>query len=284
MYIFFCCNSSQIGGELDKHLSSLPIDAKTKAIELELKDLNALYSTDVIATIAYGVRANSIENPNGDFRTNGRRIFYFTFYRSFEFTSMFFWPGWVNLFGFKFFSKKTSDFLRSAMNYIIDERMKTGVKRNDLIDVLVTFKQNAEKEPTDSKEFQLEGDALVAQAAVFFSAGFETTSATMSFGLYELSKHLDLQERLRNEIREYLQKNNGKVTYEMIQEMPYLNMVVLEVLRMYPALPFLDRECTLNQGERGYSLKPYCDFAVPNNMAVFIPIYAMQRDPKVTRN
>jgi cytochrome P450 family 6 len=67
---------------------------------------------------------------------------------------------------------------------------------------------------------------LAAQAFVFFLAGFETSSATMSFCLYELSLHQDIQERLREEIDVVLKKYDGKITYEAIQEMEYLDKVV----------------------------------------------------------
>lgn len=54
-----------------------------------------------------------------------------------------------------------------------------------------------------------------------------------------------------------------------------------ETLRMYPPLPFLDRMCTINPKESGYSLEPFNQFEIPNGMPVIIPIYAIQRDPKV---
>jgi hypothetical protein len=69
-------------------------------------------------------------------------------------------------------------------------------------------------------------NSLAAQAFVFFVAGFETSSATMAFCLYELSLHQDLQERLREEIDDVLQKHDSKLTYEGIQEMEYLDKVV----------------------------------------------------------
>jgi cytochrome P450 family 6 len=69
-------------------------------------------------------------------------------------------------------------------------------------------------------------DSLAAQAFVFFGAGFETSSTTMTFCLYELSLHQDIQERLREEIDVVLKKHDGKITYESIQEMEYLDKVV----------------------------------------------------------
>jgi cytochrome P450 family 6 len=70
-------------------------------------------------------------------------------------------------------------------------------------------------------------NCLAAQAFVFFLAGFETSSTTMTFCLYELSVNSDIQERLRVEIDTVLEKHGGKVTYEAIQEMIYLDKVVL---------------------------------------------------------
>jgi hypothetical protein len=69
-------------------------------------------------------------------------------------------------------------------------------------------------------------NSLAAQAFVFYIGGFETSSTTMTFCLYELSLHQDIQERLRDEIDVVLKKHNGKLTYEAIQEMEYLDKVV----------------------------------------------------------
>jgi cytochrome P450 family 6 len=69
-------------------------------------------------------------------------------------------------------------------------------------------------------------NSLAAQAFVFFLGGFETSSTTMTFCLYELSLHQDIQDRLREEIDVVLQKHDGKLTYEGIQEMEYLDKVV----------------------------------------------------------
>jgi cytochrome P450 family 6 len=69
-------------------------------------------------------------------------------------------------------------------------------------------------------------NSLAAQAFVFFLAGYETSSTTMTFCMYELSLHQDIQERVRKEIDVVLKKHDGKITYEAIQEMEYLDKVV----------------------------------------------------------
>lgn len=48
----------------------------------------------------------------------------------------------------------------------------------------------------------------------------------MSFALYELACQLNLQFKLRQEIKETLQKSNGELTYDNVQGMVYLNMIV----------------------------------------------------------
>lgn len=66
---------------------------------------------------------------------------------------------------------------------------------------------------------------LTAQAFVFFAAGFETSSSTMSNALYELALNQEVQDKLRIEIRESFNKNNGELLYEDIKEMKYLDKV-----------------------------------------------------------
>jgi cytochrome P450 family 6 len=61
---------------------------------------------------------------------------------------------------------------------------------------------------------------------LYFYLGFETSSSTASFVLYLLSIHEDIQEKLRNEIKNVLTKHNGEISYEAMQEMKYLQMVI----------------------------------------------------------
>jgi len=48
----------------------------------------------------------------------------------------------------------------------------------------------------------------------------------MSFTLYELALHPEIQDRLRAEIMQVMNKHNGQVTYDGIKEMAYMDMVV----------------------------------------------------------
>ena len=66
----------------------------------------------------------------------------------------------------------------------------------------------------------------MGQALQFLGAGFETSGSTLHFALYEIALHPDIQNRLRAEIMLVLNKHNGQLTYDGLQEMAYLDMVV----------------------------------------------------------
>ena len=66
----------------------------------------------------------------------------------------------------------------------------------------------------------------MAQALLFLIAGHETSASTMSFALYELALHPEIQQNLRAEIMQGLSKHDGKLTYDVIKEMMYLDRIV----------------------------------------------------------
>ena len=66
----------------------------------------------------------------------------------------------------------------------------------------------------------------MAQAFIFLAAGFESSGSTMSYALYELALQPEIQNRLRAEIMQVLNKHNGQLTFDALEEMAYLDMVV----------------------------------------------------------
>lgn len=67
---------------------------------------------------------------------------------------------------------------------------------------------------------------MVSQAFLFFIAGFETSSTTLSFISYELAIAEDIQRKLQEEIDEVMNACSGKISYESILKMKYLDMVI----------------------------------------------------------
>jgi cytochrome P450 family 6 len=67
---------------------------------------------------------------------------------------------------------------------------------------------------------------FVAQALAFILGGYETAASTLSFALYELALHPEIQQSLRAEILQVLSEHDGKLPYNSMQDMSYLDRVV----------------------------------------------------------
>ena len=75
---------------------------------------------------------------------------------------------------------------------------------------------------------------IIAQSFVFLAAGYETTSTTLSFMSHHLAVDPEIQEKVQQEIDSVWPDENQMLSYDAVHEMPYLDMVAAEVLRMYP--------------------------------------------------
>lgn len=58
------------------------------------------------------------------------------------------------------------------------------------------------------------------------SAGFETSSTTLSYCLYELAKNPAIQQRVHREIDKILNEHNDELTYEAVCDMIYLEKCI----------------------------------------------------------
>uniref|UniRef100_A0A2Y9D0V7 Uncharacterized protein n=1 Tax=Anopheles arabiensis TaxID=7173 RepID=A0A2Y9D0V7_ANOAR len=273
----------QVGADMMASLDALPV-LRPNVRETEFKELCARFTTDVIASTFFGMQANCLKDEQSEFRYYGRKIFDYGPGRGLTMASFFFLPELVPYLRLKLFPRDTEAFLKAIIEQEIARREQTGESRGDFIDSMIALKNNNATLGVKEK-IPLKGDILVAQAATFYMASFETTSSVLSFALYELTKNPHVQERLREEIREIIGKYGREIPYEAYaNEMPYLGMVISETNRLYPVLAFIERQCTLPEGSTGYKLEPLHDYVIPNGMPIMIPIYAIHRDPKYFPN
>lgn len=123
---------------------------------------------------------------------------------------------------------------------------------------------------------------MVAQCVLFFLAGFTGVATTFSFICYELSVNVDVQERLYQEVVETKEELNGKpLTFEALQRMKYMDMVVSEVLRLWPVGTLMDRAVS-----KQYLIEDTDGTKVllqPNSV-LWIPTFAIHRDPNYYPN
>ncbi len=78
---------------------------------------------------------------------------------------------------------------------------------------------------------KLSYEEVLTNASLFLNAGFETTSLKLAYATYELAKHPDIQTKLQTEIDEHW-KDEEEINYDTINDMPYLDMFIREILRI----------------------------------------------------
>lgn len=205
-------------------------------ITIDAKDVFMKYTTDVVSTVAFGVRTNSFKEETSEFYRQSRLPFKANFSTAFTFFLVFFFPEINKNINFKVMGEAREYFDQLFWD-TFNEREKSGIKRGDLIDSLIELKNEEQND-----DFKFEGDILLGQSLIFFIAGRESTATTICYALAELAKESKLQDRLRTEIREIL-KSDG-FTYEAVQKMKYLHQVISETLRLHPPAPIIDRVAT----------------------------------------
>ncbi|XP_075167817.1 cytochrome P450 6g1-like [Haematobia irritans] len=263
----------EIGKNLDLHLKG-----KGKRFIAEVKDICMLFSIDVNSTILFGVLINSLENPKEPFSLEIKRMVEFSWIRALHHMFIFFAPYLCDILGIRFFYKSTEQIIRDTLYQAMEHRQKTQRHNNDLIDIFLKLKQEAHMKGKNMQEFM---EDVYAQAAQFMIGGIATSSSAMAHGLMELARMPEVQEKLRAEILQAFIEGNGDISYDMISKLEYLDMVVHEVMRLYPLFIHLERKYEKPfERKDHYSLKPYYDMTIPEGTPIYISVYALHYDAK----
>ncbi|KAJ6607875.1 cytochrome P450 [Mycena sp. CBHHK59/15] len=115
------------------------------------------------------------------------------------------------------------------------ESMETGT---DLMSILLRSNMTADAAS------KLTDEELVGQTSTIIFAAMDTTSSALARLTHVLAQNPSVQEKLRAEIQEAtVDTENGHLDHDTLVELPYLDAVIRETLRLYPpASPSMIRQ------------------------------------------
>lgn len=230
-----------------------------KSEVIDIKSLMDSYAIDIIASVIFGIEIDSFKNPKNEFKIAAYHSTNPDFLSNFRSAVLFLYPQMETLFRFFRIPNKTAEFMKKVVKDTVEFREKNNFVRKDLMQMLIQLRNSGQINSDDNNwKFQtvagnfliiikifynilkiflyvfvtenlksMSMEKLSGQGFLFFVAGFETTSATASYCLYELTQNPELKDEVVKEIHEVLNKYNGELTYEGIQEMKLLDRCIM---------------------------------------------------------
>ncbi|KAH9623137.1 hypothetical protein KSS87_006467 [Heliosperma pusillum] len=106
-----------------------------------------------------------------------------------------------------------------------------------------------------------------------FLAGSDTTFNTLEWAMTELLHNPEKMTRAQNEIDQVLGSNNGLIQESDISNLPYIQAVIKETLRLHPPAPIL----VPHRAQTDVELCGH--YFVPKGTEVWVNVWSMGRDP-----
>ncbi len=126
---------------------------------------------------------------------------------------------------------KYSEDSRKLLNDIIEERIGLKREKDDLLDMLL--------KATYEDGTHMAREQLIDEVLILFTAGHETTANALSFTLFLLATHPEIQEKVYEEIKEHVRPDMDIMDW--ITKVPLTQQCIEEAMRLYPPVYVIDR-------------------------------------------
>ena len=133
-------------------------------------------------------------------------------------------PAWIETPERKKANEARDTIDRVVMRFIKERRGEEDSDRGDLLSMLLLSE--------DENGNRMNDKEVRDEAVTLFSAGHETTSNALTWALYLISQHPDVEAKLQQEVDTVLA--GRRPTLMDLRELPYTNMIIKETLRLYP--------------------------------------------------
>ncbi|GBM99130.1 Cytochrome P450 4V2 [Araneus ventricosus] len=111
----------------------------------------------------------------------------------------------------------------------------------------------------------------------FAFEGHDTTSMGISWALYLIGLHRDVQEKVHEELDQIFGDDTERdVNTDDLKDMKYLDRVLKESQRLYPSVPIIGRQTSEDT--------TICGFPVPKGWTCGVVVYELHRDENVFPN
>lgn len=200
--------------------------------EIDLVECFSKFTLDTITSAICGMNSHALaQRELSSFELIGKK-FSITFGTKvmIKFAIVYYFPKFAGWMGFSVsesaeFHKFCSDGIKTE----IKSREKTGRKRDDFIEWMLEARKSWDDgkgvAATDTSDL-LDDDGIVSNCEIFILGGSETTQTLLIFCAYAIAIHPEVQGRLRKEVDGAWEENGGDFTYDSIQRMKYLDMVI----------------------------------------------------------
>ncbi|XP_068082054.1 cytochrome P450 6k1-like [Anabrus simplex] len=126
--------------ECSETLQSFLLESAKRGEEVELKEVLAKFSTDIIGTCAFGIQSNSMTDPDSEFRKMGRKMFDPTIASALRKYMQLFLPTLAKILNVSIIGKEVTRFFTSVVKETVEYREKHGVMRNDFLQLLMQLR------------------------------------------------------------------------------------------------------------------------------------------------
>ncbi|XP_068084403.1 cytochrome P450 6k1 [Anabrus simplex] len=217
---------------------------------LNVRQMTRKFAVDVVVRCGFGIIGNSFHESEGVLRKFGEDFTAINLWKGIRILMLTLIPKLPKFLTARFMNLDGQEFFRQLIRELIRYRENNRVFRNDYLQMLMHIKymgKNVKGINTirvAGVNIEFTDDDIAAHALMFFFTGTEISSFILAHVLYELARNTEIQTQLREEIDSVLKRHSGGLTYEAIEEMFYMDMVLNETLRKYPPFAVLLRTCT----------------------------------------
>ncbi|KAK6132444.1 hypothetical protein DH2020_033821 [Rehmannia glutinosa] len=215
----------------------------------------------------------------GSSHEEGRRIFHLQREKvklTMQLLQLSFIPGW------RYLPTKTNRKVKAITNElhyllrgIIDNRQKAmgrgeAIPGDDLLGILMESNSKFIQE-YGNKNAGMSTEDVIEECKLFYFAGSETTSSLLVWTMVLLGQHPEWQTRAREEVMRVF--GNSEPSFEGLNQLKTVTMILQEVLRLFPPAPLIVRGST--------ETVKLGNLTIPRGVHLTLLIGLLHYDPKI---